>query len=182
MTSLKKYVISILCKSGIAKIYPKVIISESKFPEIRECLKRLKKERQFEIDIVAVTDNSIYLISCKGGKKEIPKAYISRYWLFPTEKEIIRRIDENLHEVDEIVEETSCLEKHKAVVRQLFGVTAERITPVIVYAQIQPLAISEFRRKFNVPDDLIIATPSSLPQLLNYNIRTHVPSANVLKP
>ena len=39
----EKYVISILCKSGIAKIYPKVIVSESKFPEIGECLKWLKK-------------------------------------------------------------------------------------------------------------------------------------------
>jgi len=45
----------------------------------------------------------------------------------------------------------------------LLGVTAEKVIPVIVYAQLQPLAVSEFREKFGVSDEFIITTPSSLP-------------------
>ena len=66
----EEYVISNLRKSGVVnKIYPKVIISQTEFPEIGECLKRLRKEKCFEIDIVIVWNNDVYLVSCKGGKR-----------------------------------------------------------------------------------------------------------------
>jgi len=66
----EEYVISNLRKSGVVnKIYLKVIISQTEFPEIGECLKRLRKEKCFEIDIVIVWNNDVYLVSCKGGKR-----------------------------------------------------------------------------------------------------------------
>ena len=110
------------------------------------------------------------MVSCKGGKKEIPKAYVSRYWLFPSGREIIDRVHENFREVKEVVEEARCLKEHDAVLKRLFGVTAEKVIPVIVHAQLQPLAVSEFREKFGVSDEFIITTPSSLPRIIKVGV------------
>jgi len=148
------------------KIFRNVVISEKEFPSIRVCLEKLRKKGFFEIDIVAVINNKLYVTSCKGGKKEIPKIYKSKYWVYPSEKEIVDRLKENLEEVNEIIGEAKCLREHREVVKQLFNVEVKDVVPVIVYAFPQPLAIEDFRAKAGLIESVILSTPNQLPKLM----------------
>lgn len=123
-------------------------------------MKKLRKKGFFEIDIVAVINNKLYVTSCKGGKKEIPKIYKSKYWVYPSEKEIVDRLKENLEEVNEIIGEAKCLREHREVVKQLFNVEVKDVVPVIVYAFPQPLAIEDFRAKAGLIESVILSTPN----------------------
>ncbi|MHA1595523.1 MAG: hypothetical protein ACTSXX_12425 [Candidatus Baldrarchaeia archaeon] len=147
-------------------VFRNVIISESEFPEIKECLERLKKQKHFELDVVIIINDKMYIISCKGGKKEIPKMYLSRYWIYPSEREIITRFHENIEEAREVIEEALCLRKYKKIVKQTFNVNVREIIPVVVYTLPQPLAIEDFRKKIGITSDVLILTPSQLLQLI----------------
>ena len=150
----------------VHKMFENVVISEKEFPSIKDCLEKLRKKGSFEIDIVAIINDKLYVISCKGGKKEIPKIYKSKYWVYPSEKEIIDRLKENIEEVNELIEEAKCLRGHREVVKQLFSMEVKDIVPVIVYAFPQPLAIEDFRAKISFTEDVIVSTPNQLLQLM----------------
>ena len=53
-------------------------IARKRYPEI---------ERDFEIDMVAIKGDYAFLISCKGGKKELPKLQLAKMWAEFPERE-----------------------------------------------------------------------------------------------
>ena len=161
----EEYVASKVSESGY-KVFRNVIVSEEEFPQISECLQRLGKKGSFELDIVVIAGGKIYVVSCKGGKKEIPKLYKSKYWVFPSEKEIIDRLNENIREAHEIIEEARCLRKHRDIVAKLFNADVKEIVPVLVYAFPQPLAIDKFKTRSGLPEDITIVTPKQLSELV----------------
>ncbi len=162
----EKYVASRVGELGY-KVFRNVVVSEEEFPQISECLQRLGKKGSFELDIVVIAGNKMYVISCKGGKKEIPKLYKSKYWVFPSEKEVIDRLNENIKEAREIIEEARCLRRHRDVAAKLFSADAKEVVPVLVYAFPQPLAVDEFKTESGLPEDITIATLRQLPRKLS---------------
>ena len=166
----EEYVASKVSKSDY-KVFRNVVVSEKEFPQISECLQRLGKKGFFELDIIVIVGDRMYVVSCKGGKKEIPKLYKSKYWVFLSEKEIIDRLNENIREAHEIIKEARCLRKCRDIVTKLFNADIKETVPILVYAFPQPLAIDEFKTRSELPKDITIITPRQLSKLVQASIQ-----------
>ncbi len=79
----------------VGAIRSNIKITKEKYPTIK---------REFEVDIVAAKGNFVFLISCNGGKKELPKLQLSKMWAEFPEKEIRPRIRDNKKEIKEMIE------------------------------------------------------------------------------
>jgi hypothetical protein len=136
-------------KEKVDRIYENVIISEKDFPEIKPWLKKFRppKAEKFEIDLLAVKNSHAFLISNKGGRKELPKEDISRRMAELPEKEILGRIRQNLKEAKEIKVESECIRSSKRI-QEHFGLIGKSLVLVVVSHIPQPLSIPEIRRLF----------------------------------
>lgn len=151
----------------VDSIQLKVKITEQKYPEIKPWLNKsnLKKRGDFEIDILAVRGKSVFLISCKGGKKELPKLQISKMWAEFPEIEIRYRIRENKKEVKEIWAIYECITSKKRILKNLV-LEGKEIIPVVVYSTVQPLSLQKLRELHNVPSIVKVVTIEELKNLI----------------
>lgn len=130
-------------------------------PSIGKYLHEMHKSEGFEIDVVATIDSHAFLISCKGGKKALPKLTFSRMWAEYPEDEILARIDENKDEMEEIMLESQCVQSEPDAAN-FFGVSGKTVYPILVYSSPQPLSFENIRKEFGVGLDVPITTPQKL--------------------
>ena len=160
--TFEKYVKSLI-EPLVDIVQSNVTITQKKYPEIKPWLNKFrpKKKEVFEIDIIAVRGKSAFLISCKGGKKELPKLQISKLWAEFPEKEIADRIKDNKSDIEEIWVEYECITSNSRIIKDL-GLEKKELVPVIIYSTAQPLSLEKVRASYNVPPNVIIATTSEL--------------------
>jgi len=100
---------------------------------------------EFEIDRVIVKDEYIFLISCKGGTTELPRAFVSKkLWIFPP-KEIHKHIELNKEHAYYILAIAEYLTNNPSTLWKRGIRKIRYIVPVIAYAQLQPLCLKELR-------------------------------------
>jgi hypothetical protein len=140
-----------------------VVIQKNKCPQ--SIYWPVRKASKFEIDIIATRDEYAYLISCKGGKTELPKDLFSQLFAEFHYDEIINRIDENEIEILEIMDELKFIDDSKELKKKL-GINNKTLIPVIVYAKVQPLQCRVLREIKGVPEEVRIITLNGLLKLL----------------
>jgi len=131
-------------------------IKKEEYPDI---------ERDFEIDIVAIKGSSAFLISCKGGKKELPKLQLSKMWAEFPEKEIKHRIRENKKEIKELIELYGAVTSNTNILKDLC-LKGKKITPLIVYSTVQPSSLKELREMYGIPQLVSVVTVEELKRML----------------
>ena len=100
---------------------------------------------EFEIDRVIVKDEYVFLISCKGGTTELPRAFVSKKaWIFP-HKEIHRHIELNKEHAYDILPITKHLFNNPSMLQKKGIRGIKYLVPVVAYAQLQPLCLKELR-------------------------------------
>ncbi len=77
----------------------KIEIKVSKYPGIASTLGR---NTGFELDLLVPANGKGYVISCKGGKKELPRLSFDQQWAEYPENDIKIRIEENKEYLDEV--------------------------------------------------------------------------------
>ena len=138
-------------------------IKVSKYPGIATAL---GKNTGFELDLLVPANGKGYVISCKGGKKELPRLSYDQQWAEYPEHDIKIRIDENKEHLEEISRIAGCFRSGKNLAQD-YGVDGLDITPVVVYASIQPLSIDRIRREEGVDCDALIRTTDELCEMLS---------------
>lgn len=138
-----------------------VIISEKQFPQINPYLRKMNKKDNFEIDVIASMNSHGFFISCKGGKKALPKLSFARKWAEYPENEIVARIEENREEMYEIELEVECV-RNETVVANSLGMKNQEIHPILVYSSLQPLSFDVVKKEFRVNTSVPITTPERL--------------------
>lgn len=164
--TFEKYVKDLI-EPLVDKCQSKVKITEKEYPEIKPWLSEseLKKRGMFEIDIIAVRGESAFLISCKGGKKELPKLQISKMWAEFPERDIRYRVRKNKKEVKEMWTEYECVVSNKSIVKNL-GLEGKKMVPVVVYSTVQPLSLEKLRELHNVPPIMKVITAEELKNMI----------------
>jgi hypothetical protein len=142
-----------------------ITITERKYPAIRPYLDEMGKEGQFEIDIIATRGKFAFIVSCKGGKKELPKLRISRMWGEFSEREISNRIQDNKRNMWEILTECNCIATNSKISEDL-GTPGKELVPIVIYSAVQPLSLSELKNYYNAPD-VVVSTPNELVEFIN---------------
>lgn len=133
-------------------------IKVSKYPSIASAL---GKNTGFELDLLVPANGKGYVISCKGGKKELPRLSYDQQWAEYPEHDIKIRIDENKEHLEEISKIAGCFRSDKNLAQD-YGVDGLDLVPVVVYASIQPLSIDKIRHEAGVNSDAIIKTTDEL--------------------
>ena len=126
----------------------------------------LGKETGFELDLLIPTNRQGLVISCKGGKKELPRLFYDQQWAEYPESDIKIRIEENKKHLEEISKIAACFRANKNLAQD-YGVEWLEIIPVVVYASIQPLSIYSIRNEEEVNCDAIIRTTDELCEMLS---------------
>jgi hypothetical protein len=126
----------------------------------------LGKNTGFELDLLVPANGKGYVISCKGGKKELPRLSYDQQWAEYPEHDIKIRIDENKEHLEEISRIARCFRSDKNLAQD-YGVDGLDITPVVVYASIQPLSIDRIRREEGVNCDALVRTTDELCEMLS---------------
>ena len=129
----------------------------------------LSIKRGFEIDAIAVKGNFAFLVSCKGGKKELPKLRLSRMWAEFPEKEIRHRIRENKREIKEVWEQYETLTSNKRILEDL-GLEGKKIISLVVYATVQPLSLEKIRNMYEIQWPVLVVTVEELKSII-MNVR-----------
>ena len=137
-----------------------VKITKKRYPSIKH---------GFEIDMIAVKGNFAFLVSCKGGKKELPKLQLSKMWAEFPEKEIRHRIRENKREIKEIWEQYETLTSNKRILEDL-GLEGKKIIPLVVYATVQPLSLEKIKNMYEIPWPVSVVTVEELKSII-MNVR-----------
>jgi len=145
--------------------HSKVLITEREFPEIRPWLDKLSKKEKFEIDVIAIKSRFAFVVSCKGGKKELPKLRVSKMLSEFLEREIVNKIKENKNYIEEINIECKCIESNKRIAKHL-GVLGKELVPVVAHSTVQPLSMSKVRELYGVPPNVKVMTPKELKDLV----------------
>ncbi len=138
-------------------------IKVSKYPGIAS---PLGKNTGFELDLLVPANGKGYAISCKGGKKELPRLSYDQQWAEYPEGDIKIRIRENKEYLEEISKIAGCFRSDKNLAQD-YGVDGLDITPVVVYASIQPLSIDRIRREEGVNCDALVRTTDELCEMLS---------------
>ena len=152
-------------RPNVDSIYKNIIFSVSEYPSIKSCLQKLGKKNKLETDIITSKNNKLFLISCKGGKKEIPKSSRLKLWAVFPYAEIKDKINDNLKNMREIGVESDCIKNMKEIhleKSKKIEISKYNVIPVLLYAKIQPLYFKEIREaqkeKIEHPN-VIITTP-----------------------
>jgi hypothetical protein len=138
-------------------------IKVSKYPGIARAL---GKNTEFELDLLVPANGKGYVISCKGGKKELPRLSYDQQWAEYPENDIKIRIEENKEYLDEVSNRAECFRSDTNLAKD-YGVYGLEIIPVVVYASIQPLSIDGIRQEEGVNCDAIIRTTDELCEMLS---------------
>lgn len=164
--SFEKYVKSLI-EPLVDTVQSNIIITEQKYPKIKYWLNKFhpKKKGRFEIDIVAVKGGLAFLISCKGGKKELPKLQISKMWGEFPEREIEDRIKDNRKDIEEIWIEHECITSNDRIIKDL-GLDGTETVPVIVFSTVQPLSLDKLKAFYNIPSNERIVTVEELRDMI----------------
>lgn len=145
-----------------------ITITERKYPEIKPYLDEMSKEGKFEIDIIATRGKFAFIVSCKGGKKELPKLRISSMWGEFSEREILNRIQDNKKNMWEILTECNYIASNSKISEDL-GTQGKELVPIVIYSTVQPLSFSELRKYYNAPN-VVVSTPNELVEFIkNFN-------------
>jgi len=148
------------------EIKSNIAIRERDYPEIRPWLEKMDKKGEFEMDILTIKGDMAFIISCKGGRKDLPRLTISRMWGEIPERDILDRINKNKEEIRELKLICECIMSNDRILRDL-EICDKKIEPLVVYPSIQPLSISELREAYNIqPIDPRIVTVSELKCIL----------------
>ncbi len=150
-----------LLRPVVNSVTGNVEVRASQFPVISKYLPKMNKKDKFEIDAVARGDSDAFVISCKGGKKSLPKLSFARMWAEYPESEILSRIEENEEEMQEVLLECECIESESEVAEYL-GISNKRVHPLLVYSSLQPLSFQKVRLEFNVHSEVPITTPGRM--------------------
>lgn len=118
-----------------------------------------------EVDLIAIKRGTAFIISCKGGRKNLPKSPITEMYAEFSPKEIGTRIEENKEEIKEIEVFCRILKENKRL-RDDLGVGDRQMVPVICYSSVQPLAIEDVRVEEGVSTDVQVLIPSQLVELV----------------
>lgn len=145
-----------LIKPLVDTVQSNIKITREKYPDIKD---------EFEVDILAVKGELAFLISCKGGKKELPKLQISKMWAEFPEEEIKYRVRENKKEIKEMKVEYEYITLNKRIVKDL-GLEGKRITPLLVYSTVQPLSLKKLREAYNVHPLVLIVSAQELKNVI----------------
>ena len=137
-------------------------IKVSKYPDIADTL---GKDTGFELDMLVSANGKGYVISCKGGKKELPRLSYDQQWAEYPENDIKIRIKENKECLDEVSNRAECFRSDTKLAKD-YDVYVLEIIPVVVYASIQPLSIDRIRQEEGVNCDAIIRTTDELCEML----------------
>ena len=137
-----------------------ITITERKYPEIKPYLDEMGKRGKFEIDIIAARGKFAFIISCKGGKKELPKLRISRMWGEFSEHEILDRIKDNKRNMWEVFTECNCIAPNSKISEDL-GIQGKELVPIVIYSTVQPLSLLELKKHYNAPN-VAVLTPNEL--------------------
>ena len=121
-----------------------VSIRECEYPEIRQWLDEMGKKGEFEIDIFAIKGDTAFIISCKGGRKELPRLMVSKMWGEIPEKDIQNRIEKNKKDIKELRLICACIMSSDSILRSL-GISGKKVEPLVVYPLVQPLSVPELR-------------------------------------
>lgn len=122
-------------------------------------------ERDFEIDMLAIKGDYAFLISCKGGKKELPKLQLAKMWAEFPEREIRRRIMENKKEIKEIWEQYKIVMSNKRILEDL-DLEGRKIIPSVVYAMVQPLSLESLRKMHGILQPVLVVTIEELKNVI----------------
>ena len=141
----------------------KIEIKVSKYPGIASTL---GMNTGFELDLLVPANGKGYVISCKGGKKELPRLSYDQQWAEYPEHDIKIRINENKEHLEEISKIAGCFRSNKNLAQD-YGVDGLDITPVVVYASIQPLSIDRIRHEEGVNCDALVRTTDELCEMLS---------------
>lgn len=150
------------------------VLMEPLMDIVRSNIKITKEEyssvkREFEIDMLAMKGKLAFLLSCKGGKRELPKLQISKMWAEFPEKEIRYRIRENKKEIKEMEDQYECIISNKEIVENL-DLDGKEIIPLLVYSTIQPLSLEKLRESYNVRPLISILTVEELKNFLQQKV------------
>jgi hypothetical protein len=107
-----------------------------------------------------------YVISCKGGKKELPRLSFDQQWAEYPENDIKIRINENKEHLEDVSRIAECFRSDKNLARD-YGMDGLNIIPVVVYASIQPLSIDRIRHEEEVNCDALVRTTDELCEMLS---------------
>ena len=161
-TAFEQYVTEKVQNLGIAPIR-NIEVKVGKYPEIATIL---GKNTGFELDLLVSSDKKGYVISCKGGKKELPKLSYDQQWAEFPESDIRSRICDNIKDMEEISRNAQCFGASQKLSKD-HGVDGKEMIPVVVYASIQPLSVDEVKRESGVHSDTIVTTPDGLREILD---------------
>ncbi len=160
-TAFEQYVAEKVQKLGLIPIR-NIEVKAGKYPGIAPIL---GKKTAFELDLLVSSDNKGYVISCKGGKKELPRLSYDQQWAEFPESDIRSRICDNIKDMEEISRNAQCFRANQILSKD-YGVDGKELIPVVVYASIQPLSVDEIRRESSVHSDAIVTTPDGLCKIL----------------
>lgn len=160
-TAFEQYVAEEIQKVGFTPVR-NIEVKVGKYPGIATIL---GKNTGFELDLLVSSDNKGYVISCKGGKKELPRLSYDQQWAEFPESDVRLRIIDNIKEMEEISRVAQCFRANQILSKD-YGVDGKELTPVVVYASIQPLSVDEIRIESGVHSDAIVTTLDGLCEIL----------------
>ena len=160
-TAFEQYVAEKVQKLGFTPIR-NIEVKVGKYPGIATIL---GKNTGFELDLLVSSGNKGYVISCKGGKKELPRLSYDQQWAEFPESDIRSRICDNIKDMEEISRNAQCFRANQILSKD-YGVDGKELIPVVVYASIQPLSVDEIRRESGVHSDAIVTTFDGLCEIL----------------
>ena len=114
-------------------------IKRSDYPDILDCIGK----PEIEIDVVASSDERVYLISCKTGDQFTGIKMIGTL-LRATYHEFEQRLMKDIKDVDEIERIAYCIRRSRNYLESM-GFENKEIVPVLMTSDVRPLSIDSVR-------------------------------------
>ncbi len=128
-------------------------------------LDSLKKKGKLEIDLIATKNGKALIISCKGGRRELPKSSLFQRYLVLSTREITMKISENEEDALEIERVAKFLYANEIIKKEL-GIINMEIVPVLCSASVQPISFPSIRADFNIKSDVVFMTPRGIKKMI----------------
>lgn len=136
------------------------------YPEILAFMKSLKGRKQgFELDLVVKVREYVFLVSCKGGERELPKSAQAKQWVVFPHREIRQKIQNNLEAMDEIMTEAECIASSTNLQAGLGLEDCTCLVPVVVYSVLQPLSMPAIKTHLKCKN-VLVTTARGLAKVL----------------
>ena len=133
------------------------VITPEEFPDIRRCLGEIGKTR-IEIDVIAYSDEKVYLISCKA-----PDLYrgpeMMRDLFFVAFEDFEDMIEWDLAAAGEIEDYARCVRESERYLSSR-GLQGKQIIPILITSDLRPISLDSTRRLLGagriIPDVSVI--------------------------